>query len=151
MTTFHNALTWFDACPSNKNRPRSSEVILSKMSLVISNRKISSTGLAPIPLTSRPSLYTICSHGHRYIGEALTRGWGVVARCVRGREDGPASRSSREFSYRRELDLETLVCTRGRAFPLSSLESRLRCPRCGNRRMVVMFETPSHTATGRQT
>jgi hypothetical protein len=34
------------------------------------------------------------------------------------------------------LDLETLVCT----FPLSRLESR--CPRCGNRRMVVMFEPP---------
>jgi hypothetical protein len=46
--------------------------------------------------------------------EALTLGWRVVARCVRGREDGPSSRSSRECTYRRELDIETLVCTRGR-------------------------------------
>jgi hypothetical protein len=76
------------------------------------------------------------------IGEAFSLGWRVTVRCVRGREDGPSSKSSRECIYRRELDLETLVCTRGRAFPLSSLGSRLRCPRCGNRRMVVLFEPP---------
>jgi DNA-directed RNA polymerase subunit RPC12/RpoP len=76
------------------------------------------------------------------IGEALSLDWRAAARCVRGREDGAGSRSSRECTYRRELNLETLVCTRGRAFPLARLESRLRCPRCGNRRMVVMFEPP---------
>ncbi len=91
-------------------------------------------------------MYTICSMGVETIGEALSLGWRVIARCVRGREDGPTSRSSRECTYRRELDLETLVCTRGRAFPLSRLESRLRCPRCGNRRMVVMFEPPGRAA-----
>jgi DNA-directed RNA polymerase subunit RPC12/RpoP len=84
--------------------------------------------------------------GVETIGEALSLGWRVVARCVRGREDGPASRSSRECTYRRELDLETLVCTRGRAFALSRLDSRLRCPPCGNRRMVVMFEPPTRAA-----
>jgi DNA-directed RNA polymerase subunit RPC12/RpoP len=47
------------------------------------------------------------------------------------------SQSSRECSYRRELDMETLVWTRGRAFPLSRLESRLRCPRCGSRYVLV--------------
>jgi hypothetical protein len=77
------------------------------------------------------------------IGEAFSLGWHVIARCARGREDGPSSKSSRECTYRRVLDMETLVCTRGRAFPLSRLESRLRCPRCGNRRMVVMFEAPA--------
>jgi hypothetical protein len=87
-------------------------------------------------------MYTICSMGVETIGEALSLGWRIVARCVQGREDSPASRSSRECTFRLELDLETLVCTRGRAFPLSGLESRLRCPRCGNRRMVVMFEPP---------
>lgn len=84
--------------------------------------------------------------GIETIGEALSLGWRVVARCVRGREDGPTSRSSRECTYRRELDLETLVCTRGRTFPLTRLESRLRCPRCGNRRMAVMFESPKSAA-----
>jgi DNA-directed RNA polymerase subunit RPC12/RpoP len=77
------------------------------------------------------------------IGEALAAGWLVSARCVKGREDGPGSRSSRECIYRHELELETLVVTRGRAFPIASLESRLRCPRCGNRRMRVMFEPPT--------
>lgn len=98
-------------------------------------------------LTPCVVLYTICSMGVETIGEAWSLGWHVVARCVRGREDGPSSRSSHECIYRCELDLETLVCTRGRAFPLSSLESRLRCPRCGNRRMVVMFEPPARAAS----
>jgi len=88
--------------------------------------------------------------GVETIGEAWSLGWRVVARCVSGREDGPSSRSSRECTYRRELDIETLVCTRGRAFPLSRLESRLRCPRCGNRRMIVMFEPPSRAVSAKQ-
>jgi hypothetical protein len=37
---------------------------------------------------------------------------------------------------------ETLVWTRGRAFPLSRLESRLRCPRCGSGYVVVLYEPP---------
>jgi hypothetical protein len=41
-----------------------------------------------------------------------------------------------------ELDLRTLVWTRGRDFPLSGLESRLKCPRYGSRRVVVMVTTP---------
>ena len=53
-------------------------------------------------------MYTICSMGVDTIGEALSLGWRVVARCVRGREDGPSSRSSRGCTYRRELDMETL-------------------------------------------
>ena len=63
------------------------------------------------------------------LGDAFSLGWRVTARCVRGREDGPGSKSSRECLYRRELDMETLMCTRGRGFPLSRLDSRLRCPR----------------------
>ena len=87
--------------------------------------------------------------GVETIGEAWSLGWRVTARCVRGREDGPSSKSSRECGYRRELEMETLVCTRGRDFPLSRLESRLRCPRCGNRRIVVMFEPPPRAATAK--
>jgi hypothetical protein len=44
--------------------------------------------------------------GIETIGEALSLGWRVMAR---GREDGPSSKSSRECTYRRELDMETLV------------------------------------------
>ena len=42
--------------------------------------------------------------------------------------------------------METLVWTRGRAFPLSRLESRLRCPRCGSRHVVVLYQPPRHAA-----
>jgi hypothetical protein len=76
------------------------------------------------------------------IGEAYSLGWRVTARCKHGRPDDAGPKSSRECSHRRELDMETLVWTRGRAFPLSRLESRLRCPKCGNQNIVVMFEPP---------
>ena len=42
---------------------------------------------------------------------------------------------------------QTLVCTRGRAFPLAQLRERLHCPRCGSREVVVLFDPP--VATGR--
>ena len=52
----------------------------------------------------------------------------------------------RRCVYRKQLDLETLVCTRGPNFPLGRLEGRLMCPACGNRRVTVVFEPPSNTA-----
>ena len=60
------------------------------------------------------------------LGQASSQGRRVTVRCADGRTESPRSQSSRECSYRRELDIETLVWTRGRAFPLSRLESRLR-------------------------
>ena len=42
-----------------------------------------------------------------------------------------------------ELDLKTLVWKRGELFPLDQLESRLKCPRCGSRRVTVVFEVPN--------
>lgn len=80
------------------------------------------------------------------LGEAFSLGWRVTMRCVHGREDGVHQTSSRECTYRGELDMQTLVSTRGRAFPLSRLESRLRCPRCGGQNVVVMFQPPSNAA-----
>jgi hypothetical protein len=76
------------------------------------------------------------------IGEAYSLGWRVTVRCGGGRSDGPKSQSSRECSYRKELDMESLVWTRGRGFPLSHLESRLRCPQCGSRNVVVLYQPP---------
>src|SRR3984957_8680140 len=46
--------------------------------------------------------------------------------------------------YRKQLDLETLVCTRGPNFPISRLESRLMCPAWGNRGGGVVFEPPGN-------
>lgn len=49
----------------------------------------------------------------------------------------------RECVYGGELDMLTLVWTRGRDFPLGLLESRLKCPRCGSRRVRIAFTVPS--------
>jgi len=76
------------------------------------------------------------------IGEAFSLGWRVTVRCNYERGDGPRYGAHGECNYRCDLDMETLVWTRGRGFPLSRLESRLRCPRCGSRNVVVLYHPP---------
>jgi hypothetical protein len=44
---------------------------------------------------------------------------------------------------REELDLKALALAHGRAVPLASLADYLRCPRCGSRDVVCIFEPPS--------
>jgi DNA-directed RNA polymerase subunit RPC12/RpoP len=61
----------------------------------------------------------------------------------------PESRTAWCGSYREELDMSTLVWTRGRGFPLSRLESRLRCPMCGSRDVVLLITIPRETQTAR--
>lgn len=81
------------------------------------------------------------------LGDAFDLGWRVTVRCTHGRAEG-ATKSSRACVYRSALDMETLLWTRGRAFPLSRLESRLRCPKCGSRDVVVLFQPPTRAAAG---
>jgi hypothetical protein len=68
------------------------------------------------------------------LGEACSQGWRVTLRCADGRSECPRSQSSRECTYRRELDMETLVWTRGRAFAVAAGEPAalpaLRVPLC---------------------
>ena len=71
-------------------------------------------------------------------GEAFDLSWSVHMRCLHDGKEGLKHR--RDCNFRRELDLETLVCTRGRDFPIGRLAERLRCPRCGCREIAVMFE-----------
>ena len=80
------------------------------------------------------------------LGDAFSQGWRVTVRCAHGREDGTARKSSRRCVARSQLDMETLVWTRGSAFPVSRLESRLRCPKCGSRYVVVLFHPPLNRA-----
>jgi hypothetical protein len=40
----------------------------------------------------------------------------------------------------RELNLETLVWTRGRKMPISDLKDRMMCPQCGGRRISIIFD-----------
>jgi hypothetical protein len=75
------------------------------------------------------------------LGEAFDAGWKLTAYCRKGKID--YGRSSRECQARANLDMEALVWTRGRAFPLSMLDSRLKCPRCGSRRVVIAFQPPA--------
>jgi hypothetical protein len=59
------------------------------------------------------------------LGIARSLGWRVHMRCADGYREG--TRSMRRCVYRKQLDLDTLVCTRGPNFPLSRLESKLMC------------------------
>lgn len=83
--------------------------------------------------------------GIETIGEAHDLGWKVRARCAYGRHDG--LKRIRECTWSYELDMQTLVATRGRAFPIARLAERLRCPRCGSHDISVMFVPPSSTMT----
>jgi hypothetical protein len=76
------------------------------------------------------------------LGDALSAGWRIRARWALGPRDG--MKRVRECVYGAELYLPTLVWTRGATFPIGRLESRLKCPRCGSRRVMVLFEPPSN-------
>lgn len=75
------------------------------------------------------------------LGQIRDAGWKVKARCAFGGREG--LKSVRRCVYSAELELNTLVWTRGRDFPLGMLASRLRCPRCGSREVSVMFVGPA--------
>jgi len=54
-------------------------------------------------------------------------------------------KSIRQCNAGYDLDLETLIGTRGGAFPISMLSERLKCPRCGSRRVALMFNLSGHS------
>jgi hypothetical protein len=76
--------------------------------------------------------------------ETLREAWNLSGEIhVRCLDDGREGMKHRKpCGYRKYLDLETLVCTRGRDFPLARIAERLRCPRCGCRQVSVMFGPP---------
>ncbi len=76
------------------------------------------------------------------LSDALTAGWRVHARCLEGVVDNTRSRA--KCRYQAELSLETLVWTRGRNMSLAGLRERMMCPRCGNRRVNLIFDPPTH-------
>ena len=78
--------------------------------------------------------------GIETLGEAWNFSWEIHVRCLDDGREGLKRR--KPCGYRKYLDLETLVCTRGRDFPLARIAERLRCPRCGCRQVSVMFSPP---------
>jgi hypothetical protein len=78
------------------------------------------------------------------LGEAWKLGWCVRVRCLligphhkRGHRDGVRCDTTAE------LDMLTLIWTRGERMALDLLAERLRCPICGNRKIQVYFEVPN--------
>jgi hypothetical protein len=80
----------------------------------------------------------------RTIGEVWKLGWRVTARCIwsapgRKTKEG---RTQIQCDTTTELDMKTLVWTRGDMFPLDQLENRLKCPNCGSRHVKIIFSVP---------
>lgn len=74
------------------------------------------------------------------IGEAHDLGWKLAVYCRFGTRE--VMKALRECTARVEMELETLVWKRGREFPITRLDSRMKCPRCGSRKVLVAFEPP---------
>jgi hypothetical protein len=74
------------------------------------------------------------------IGEAWQLSWRVTALCNAGKRDGMKSIWPCIYSY--DLDLRTLIWTRGSVLPLSMLASQLKCPSCGSRQGTLIFHMP---------
>lgn len=81
------------------------------------------------------------------IGEAWQLGWRITARCAWGKRDGMKSVRPCVYSY--DLDLKTLIWTRGGPFPISDLAARLKCPSYGSRRVALIFHMPNEPQTNR--
>jgi hypothetical protein len=74
------------------------------------------------------------------LGDAHAAKWGIRLRCTRGHQRGIVKLDRCDFQA--ALDVQTLLCTRGRRFPLSQLASRLQCPNCGDGRLELLFDVP---------
>ena len=80
------------------------------------------------------------------LGDAYTHSVRIKMRCAWGKRD--AMKSVRECLFSTELDVQTLVCTRGRDMPITFLQERMRCPQCGSRRVRLLFDVPSNSGAG---
>lgn len=71
------------------------------------------------------------------LGAAFLSGLQPQAQCRRGKRIGPVK--VEPCGYRADLDLETLIWTRGARFPCWRLHHRLKCPRCGGTNVEVLW------------
>lgn len=79
------------------------------------------------------------------LGDALTHSVKIHMRCAYGNREG--LKTIRECQFKTVLDNLTLVCTRGRDMPIMLLQERLRCPRCGSRRIRLFLAIPDQPQT----
>jgi hypothetical protein len=92
----------------------------------------------PPPLTGEGECSTFVLMEVETLSVARRLGWNVYMRCAEGYRE--STKSTRRCVFRKQLELDTLVCTRGPNFPLSRLESRLMCASCGGRNVTVVLE-----------
>src|SRR5271155_2675597 len=88
-------------------------------------RRVAGTVSHSPPLTMPGQCSLIVLMPIETLGDAMTAGWRVHAKCIDGRVD--QTHSTRKCHYTRELNLETLVWTRGRKMLLSDLKDRMMC------------------------
>jgi hypothetical protein len=81
------------------------------------------------------------------LGDCWNQSVQLEMRCAWGPRDGMKSARECVFSY--QLDLMTLVATRGRDFPVGRLHERLRCPRCGSRRVRLLIGLPGNASAAK--
>jgi hypothetical protein len=78
------------------------------------------------------------------IGEAHDLGWKLRVYCRASRREG--LKSIRGCIAYIDVDLSTLVWTRGREFLVSRLGDRMKCVRCGSRQVSIALEPPPAAA-----
>jgi hypothetical protein len=87
------------------------------------------------------------------LGEAWKLGWCVRVRCL---VTGSPAKSRHEriavyCEHSAQLDMKTLVWIRVERFPLDQLANRLKCPKCGSRKVTVVFDVPNQPRAGAMT
>lgn len=84
--------------------------------------------------------------------EAYRLGWKAKAHCIwRGPHYKPGHRNTVVMcDTARDLDMMTLIWTRGEAFPLEGLPSWLKCPSCGRRGVRVLWTIPNQPKAATQ-
>ncbi len=73
----------------------------------------------------------------RTLGEAFLEGLQPSVHCLRDHRNGPVKREL--CGYRADLDLESLIWTRGAKYPCWRLRQKLKCPRCGGTAVDVSW------------
>ena len=79
------------------------------------------------------------------LGALWEQGWTISARCHAPRKRG--MKSGHACNWRCELDVRTLLVTRGAPFPVERLSEMMICPRCRQRQVMLTFLSPAQGAS----
>jgi predicted RNA-binding Zn-ribbon protein involved in translation (DUF1610 family) len=82
--------------------------------------------------------------GVQTLGDAWKLGWRIRVQCLLvGIKPKSRDREVVWCNTTTELDMKTLVWTRGHNMPLPTLKGLFRCPNCGNRKISVVYDVPN--------